>query len=79
MEEIWSFLNFSNEQMSTSLPPVPAVQPRMDSSNSRAKVGKYWICTIPLDKWQAPSSLPVELTYCCGQQEVGKETGTIVG
>lgn len=34
--------------------------------------GRYWMITIPIDKWDIPEVLPKELKYLKGQQEVGE-------
>lgn len=36
---------------------------------------RYWMLTIPFESWQVPETLPAQLSYLKGQQEIGQETG----
>lgn len=45
------------------------------SSSSTRRQGRYFLCTIPSDSWQPPSTLPECIAYLKGQQEIGETTG----
>lgn len=38
---------------------------------NRVGQGKYWICTIPEEKWNAPTELPAGIQFITGQREQG--------
>jgi len=35
--------------------------------------GRYWLLTIPVDKWTIPDSWHDDIQYCKGQQEIGEQ------
>jgi len=34
--------------------------------------GRYWLLTIPVDKWNIPDTWSEDIQYCRGQQEIGE-------
>jgi len=39
---------------------------------TRAPEGRYWILSIPFDKWNIPDIWHDDIAYCQGQQEIGE-------
>ncbi len=52
--------------------------PERNANRPQHKVydqAKYWLLTIPFADWSTPESLPPEIAWLRGQQEIGEGTG----
>jgi len=41
-------------------------------NSGKRRQGVFWICTIPFAQWHVPESLPDQLSWLRGQQEIGE-------